>query len=155
MASVRTLRTYTQMNMNNLLEITQSWTDSRNEAYKRVFIMDDKGRGNIAVEPYKDYDGKRMGYIANLCERRISEAGLAKRLLQRAEDIAKAYNCEYTVLDWTLRNSPYWVFDWYERSGYKEKETGDGCARMVKSLTPTFDDILNDNKDVLQRLKNS
>jgi hypothetical protein len=38
-------------------------------------------------------------------------------------------------LEWSLKESPYWVIEWYTRLGYDEKEIGNGCALLKRPLT--------------------
>ena len=61
--------------------------------------------------------------------------GLARQLMDEAHKTAKHLGAKVTALEWSLKESPYWVFDWYTRLGYDEKEIGNGCALMKRPLT--------------------
>jgi hypothetical protein len=39
------------------------------------------------------------------------------------------------TLEWDRRDSPQWVFDWYTRQGFDEREFSEGYAMMVKDMT--------------------
>jgi GNAT superfamily N-acetyltransferase len=61
--------------------------------------------------------------------------GLARELMDEAHETAKHLGAKVTALEWSLKDSPYWVFDWYTRLGYDEKEIGNGYALMKRPLT--------------------
>jgi hypothetical protein len=54
--------------------------------------------------------------------------------MDEAHKTAKHLGAKVTALEWSLEESPHWVFDWYCRLGYDEKEFGKGCALMKKEL---------------------
>lgn len=60
--------------------------------------------------------------------------GLARQLMDEAHKTAKHLGAKVTALEWSLKESPYWVIEWYTRLGYDEKEIGNGCALMKRSL---------------------
>lgn len=62
--------------------------------------------------------------------------GYGRKLLDRALKIAREAHCRMIVLDWDERDTPRWVFDWYIRRGFDEREFGKGCARLYLKLDP-------------------
>lgn len=80
-------------------------------------------------------DHKGVGYIWNL---QIHESyrgiGLGKILLREIINYAKMNGCKSVTLDWSIDEAPRWVFDWYIRQGFDEKEFGRDCAFMEKKL---------------------
>jgi len=98
---------------------------------KRAVFMADNGRGCVIVEIPK---GKKP-YLYNLnvmpdCRK----GGIATTLMDAAEDWAREQGADCITLAWSLSEAPYWVFDWYVRRGYDEKEIGSKCALMEKRL---------------------
>lgn len=59
--------------------------------------------------------------------------GIGKQLLSMAEGIAKDNGQEIVCLEWE-KPTPQWVFDWYYRMGYDEREFGKNYAAMYKTL---------------------
>jgi hypothetical protein len=55
--------------------------------------------------------------------------------MDEAHKTAKHLGAKVTALEWSLKESPQWVFDWYTLLGYDEKEIGNGCALMKRPLT--------------------
>lgn len=60
--------------------------------------------------------------------------GLAQKLMDEARKKAKHLGAKTCVLEWSLEESPHWVFDWYTRLGYDEKEFGPGCSLMKMEI---------------------
>lgn len=60
---------------------------------------------------------------------------LARELMDEAHKTAKHLGAKVTALVWSLKESPYWVIEWYTRLGYDEKGIGNGCALMKRPLT--------------------
>lgn len=59
--------------------------------------------------------------------------GHAKRLLRRAEEIAKAEGHESVTLEWEAVNSGEYLLDFYLRNGYDEKEfSGNGDYYLLE-----------------------
>ena len=56
--------------------------------------------------------------------------GLARRLMDEAKKVAKHLGAHTCALEWSIEESPHWVFQWYTRLGYDEKEFGNGYALM-------------------------
>ena len=62
------------------------------------------------------------------------KGGMGKALLKAAIDKAKERNCKKVVLNWNAKSTPLWVFEWYERNGFKEIEFGMYDHLMRKEL---------------------
>ena len=60
--------------------------------------------------------------------------GLATELLSKAEEIAASLGHKEVALEWNIRDSPRWVFHWYERRGYEERFFSDYGSTMFKQL---------------------
>ena len=91
--------------------------------------------GVVELTVYKNGEHEGEALVWNLyvdeTERR---KGLARELMNEARKIAKHLGAHACVLEWSLRESPNWVFDWYCRLGYEEKEFGPGCSLMELEL---------------------
>ena len=88
----------------------------------------------LAVYNHGEHEGEALVwnlYVDNLHRRK----GLARQLMDEAHKTAKHLGAKVTALEWSLKESPYWVFDWYTRLGYDEKEIGNGYALMKRPLT--------------------
>lgn len=67
----------------------------------------------------------------------LRRQGYAARLMDRAEQIAMENGHESVYLEWSIKESPTEIFQWYERSGYEEKafSVGENAnALMCKQL---------------------
>jgi ribosomal protein S18 acetylase RimI-like enzyme len=84
---------------------------------------------------FKDGVHKGEAYLWNLHVRgECRRLGFGRTLLLRAISVARSRGCEMATLDWDIKESPRWVFDWYTRNGFEEREFGRDCAFMVKTL---------------------
>ena len=107
--------------------------------YKKALIFNRFGSVQVDLmdRPTKFNDSNRTytAYIHSLwVNEKARKNGLATRLMDAAEKLAKdTYNKE-VYLEWNLKESPQWVEDWYFRRGYDDVEFGAGCALMVKKL---------------------
>jgi len=96
---------------------------------------DQKQIGIIEIRIFKEDPYKGEAYFWNLhvnAERRGK--GYGRTLLKAATYIAKNSGCNVATLDWDIKESTKWVFDWYTRNGFEEREFGRDCAFMVKKL---------------------
>ena len=91
--------------------------------------------GVVELAVYKKGEHEGEALVWNLyvdeSERR---KGLARQLMDEARKTAKHLGAHTCALEWSLRESPNWVFDWYCRLGYDEKEFGPGCSLMKLEL---------------------
>ena len=88
----------------------------------------------LAVCKHGEHEGEAL--VWNLyVDKDHRRKGVARKLMDEAHKTAKHLGAKVTALEWSLKDSPYWVFDWYIRLGYDEKEIGNGCALMKRPLT--------------------
>jgi len=91
--------------------------------------------GVVELAVYKNGEHQDEALVWNLyVDEPHRRKGLARKLLNEAHKTAKHLGAKTAVLEWSLRESPYWVIEWYSRQGYDEKEFGNGCALMKKEL---------------------
>ena len=88
----------------------------------------------LAVYKHGEHEGEALVWNLYVDEGHRRK-GLAQKLMDEAHKTAKHLGAKVTALEWSLKDSPYWVFDWYTRLGYDEKEIGNGCALMKRPLT--------------------
>lgn len=114
----------------------QDWNE-----YIRHVLMCGYGMVNVDISHSTNnrYGCKTLiwGLYVNEKERR---KGIAKKLLAMAEDIARDNGQEIVCLE-CEKPTPQWVFDWYIRMGYEDREFGNGYAAMYKTLTIRKEEI--------------
>ena len=122
--------------------------------YTETYITEWKDKDNVIISLWNDeYDVSEQVGVVELAVYKHGEhygealvwnlyvdkphrrKGLARQLMDEAHKTAKHLGAKVTALEWSLEESPYWVFDWYTRLGYDEKEIGNGCALMKRPLT--------------------
>ena len=87
--------------------------------------------GVVELAVYKKGEHEGEALVWNLyVDKEYRRKGLARRLMDEARKWAKHLGAHTCALEWSLRESPNWVFDWYCRLGYDEKEFGPGCSLM-------------------------
>ncbi len=109
-------------------QYTQDWLDR-----KRIILVSDKGSVFVDVDYSPDDFGARAFIWGLFVKTEYRRKGMGGQLLARAEEAARWLGQTIVALEWE-RPTPQWVFDWYIRRGYEEKEFGDGCAKMYKVL---------------------
>jgi GNAT superfamily N-acetyltransferase len=97
-------------------------------------IPEQVGVVELAVYKHGEHEGEAMVWNLYVDEDHRRK-GLARELIDEAHKTAKHLGAKVTALEWSLKESPYWVLDWYCRLGYDEKEIGNGCALMKRPLT--------------------
>ena len=91
--------------------------------------------GIIEIHIFKEGPRKGEAHLWNLhVDQEYRGEGCGRILLQNAIFIAKESGCNVATLDWDIKEAPKWVFDWYTRNGFEEREFGRDCAFMVKTL---------------------
>jgi GNAT superfamily N-acetyltransferase len=124
------------------------------EYYTETYITEWKDKDNVIISLYKDgYSVSEQVGVVELAVYKHGEhegealvwnlyvdedhrrKGLARTLMDEAHKTAKHLGAKVTTLEWSLKESPYWVIDWYRRLGYDEKEFGPGNALMKRLLT--------------------
>ena len=114
----------------------QTWADSR-----RLLIVDERNHGSVQVvmpDPEVPYSRIRGRADALICCLWVDEGfrrqGSATCMLEAAEREAQRLGCRSVCLEWDRREAEEWTLRWYERLGYKERESGYGCSLLVKKL---------------------
>lgn len=99
-----------------------------------------KGTASVQLELFdtpQDWDGfKGRAFIWGLwVDEPIRRQGVATRLMDRAEQIARENGHETVFLEWSIKESPIEISYWYNRRGYDEKSFTPGVnALMCKKL---------------------
>lgn len=92
--------------------------------------------GVVELAVYKNGEHQGEALVWNLyVDKEHRRKGLARRLMDEAHKTAKYLGVKVTALEWSLKESPHWVLDWYCRLGYDEKEFGPGNALMKRPIT--------------------
>jgi GNAT superfamily N-acetyltransferase len=121
--------------------------------YTETFITERKNKDNVIISLWHyDYDTSEQVGVVELAVYKNGEhegealvwnlyvnedhrrKGLARKLMDEAHKTAKHLGAKVTALEWSLKESPYWVIEWYTRLGYDEKEIGNGCALMKRPI---------------------
>lgn len=92
--------------------------------------------GVVELGYYKNGEHEGEALVWNLyVNEEHRHKGIARWLMAKAHEIAKELGAKTTALEWSLEESPFWVFDWYCRLGYDEKEIGTGSSLMRRPLS--------------------
>ena len=87
----------------------------------------------LAVYKHGEHEGEALVWNLYVDEPHRRK-GLARELMDEAHKTAKHLGVKVTALEWSLKDSPHWVLDWYHRLGYDEKEFGPGNALMKRPI---------------------
>lgn len=118
------------------LHFSTEWADCDNIVISLYEKCDLYQIGIVEVRVFKTGDHKGEALVWNLYVHDTHRGkGYGRVLLSDAYDAAMLADCKKIVLEWDLRDSPQWVFDWYVREGFEEKEFGRGYALMEKEIT--------------------
>ena len=91
--------------------------------------------GVVELAVYKNGEHEGEALVWNLyVDESHRRKGLARELMDKAHKTAKHLGAKVTALEWSLKESPYWVIEWYTRLGYDEKEFGPGNALMKRPI---------------------
>ncbi len=114
----------------------QHWFD-----IDRIIVTDEANNASVQLDIFHKDDEKRHEVFKADCllwalwvSNPFRGQGVAKRLMEVAERYAITFGCESVALEYDRRDSEPWVFRWYERLGYEEKEFGRYNTLMVKQL---------------------
>lgn len=107
--------------------IISMWNDKKD-------VSEQVGVVELAVYKHGEHEGEALVWNLYVNEDHCRK-GLARKLMDEAHQTARHLGAKITVLEWSLKESPYWVFDWYTCLGYDEKEIGNGYALMKRPLT--------------------
>lgn len=94
----------------------QNW-----ESYKRIIIVSDKGSVfiDLSQQPLYTFCNYVKSEIWGLfVEESSRNKGIARQLMQYAENIIKKLGESYVAVVWN-NSTPLWVLEWYKKSGYK------------------------------------
>lgn len=111
-----------------MIEQRQEWNS------KVIYLIADE-YGSAQLELYKDM--QNFGGTCWLWDLFVlpeyRRQGHAKRLLKRAEKIAKAEGHKSVILEWEAVNSEEWLLHHYLRNGYTEKQfSGNGDYYLLE-----------------------
>ncbi|MBQ8713067.1 MAG: GNAT family N-acetyltransferase [Prevotella sp.] len=96
---------------------------------------DNTEAGIVEVRTFKTGKNKGRAYIWNLSVGEQHRGkGYGRALLSDAYDVAMLAGCREVELEWDRRDFPQWVFDWYQREGYDEREFSRDYALMVMPI---------------------
>ena len=87
----------------------------------------------LAVYKHGEHEGEALVWNLYVDEDHRRK-GLARKLMDEAHKTAKHLGVKVTALEWSLKESPYWLIEWYSRLGYDEKEFGNGYALMKRPI---------------------
>ena len=96
-------------------------------------VSEQVGVVELAVYKHGEHEGEALVWNLYVDEGHRRK-GLAQKLMDEARKMAKHLGAKTCVLEWSLEESPHWVFDWYTRLGYDEKEFGPGCSLMKMEI---------------------
>ena len=115
--------------------------------YKYTQIREDKTRiifvsakGSVFLDITYSPNGKdKKAFIWSLnVKEEYRGKHFARVLLTSAEAAAKEYDVTKIELEWQSP-TPKWVYYWYIRCGYREKEYDSGYSRLCKDLIKDLD----------------
>ena len=106
--------------------IISLWNDEKD-------VSEQVGVVELAVYKHGEHEGEALVWNLYVDEDHRCK-GRARRLMDEAHKTAKNLGAKVTALEWSLNESPYWVFDWYTHLGYDEKEFGPGNALMKRPI---------------------
>lgn len=94
----------------------QNWKD-----YKRVIVVSNKGSVFIDLYEYPLYpncNSVKSEIWALFVGKSFRNKGIAKQLMQYAENIVKQFGESCIAIVWNTY-TPLWILEWYKKSGYK------------------------------------
>ncbi|MCM1225129.1 MAG: GNAT family N-acetyltransferase [Lachnospiraceae bacterium] len=109
--------------------------EQRQEWNNKVIYLISNEYGSVQLELYKDK--QNFGGTCWLWDLFVvpehRRQGHAKRLLKRAEEIAKNEGHKSVFLEWEAVNSEDWLLHYYLRQGYDEKQfSGNGDYYLLE-----------------------
>ena len=91
------------------------------KSYKRIIIVSDKGSVFIDISQQSLYtlcNSVKSEIWGLFVEEPFRNKGIAKKLIQYAENIIKQFKESYIAIVWN-NSTPLWVLEWYKKIGYK------------------------------------
>ena len=111
-----------------ICKYTQIW-----EYKTRIIFVSDKGSVFLDIT-YSPNGKDKKAFIWGLnVKGEFRGKHFARVLLSSAEAAAKEYDVSEIELEWQCP-TPKWVYYWYIRCGYREKEYDAGYSRLCKDL---------------------
>ena len=101
--------------------------DDESDMHQQVGVVE------LAVHKNGEHQGEALVWNIYV-DKEHRRKGLARKLMDEAHKTAKHLGVKVTALEWSLKESPHWVLDWYCRLGYDEKEFGPGNALMKRPI---------------------
>ena len=105
------------------MEITSHILIQEWHNYTNYLIVDDEFRGSISLLIYKE--PQQYDVEAFICDLWVNKdhrrLGIAKRLIGKAEAIAKEKGYKYISLWWDSRDTSNDIYEWYMSRGYDSK----------------------------------
>lgn len=112
-----------------MIEQRQEWNS------KVIYLIADEF-GSVQLELYKEK--QNFGGTCWLWDLFVKpehrKQGHAKRLLKRAEEIAKAEGHKSVFMDWDEINTPHEILQWYLREDYNDVKFRKGYCLLEKKL---------------------
>ena len=105
-----------------------NWTTFRTQT-----LITNDGFGMISIDYYKERPDTAFIHDFSVIPP-ARKKGVGKMLLQAAMTQIKERGCKVAELNYNSVSTPMWVFDWYERNGFKEVEFGRENHLMRKLL---------------------
>lgn len=106
----------------------QNW-----ESFTRYLIFSPEG--SVIFEKHKNplpWGG--YAYIFGLwVVDEYRKQGIARQLLDKAEEIAQSIGCKDVCLEW-VNTTPNWTLQWYYRQGYRDLELGSDSILLIKEF---------------------
>lgn len=90
-----------------------------------VLFTDEENHGSVVLVLYDEPRGDNhiKAYIQNFwVDKEYRGNGVGSRLLDMAEEYAAEHGNDYVFLEWSDRDSPRHVFDYYLKRGYDDIE---------------------------------
>jgi ribosomal protein S18 acetylase RimI-like enzyme len=114
----------------NIRTQRQEWHD-----VTRYIIYTDEGTVQLELFNHNNTMYGGTAYIYNLwVNEGARRQGIAKALMQRAEDIAKENGHKSVLLCWNKLDTPKAILQWYKSLGYNYNQSDKGVSVMRKWL---------------------
>lgn len=108
----------------------QTW-----ELMTLYLLTTEGGSAQLEIYPEPEGDYGVRAYICKLwVEPEYRRKGLAKALLDTAEELARREGMEAVFLEWYEPDTPRWMLDYYMERGYGEVAFSRGDALLKKVL---------------------
>jgi len=91
--------------------------------------------GVVELAVYKHGEHKGEAFVWNLyVDENHRGKGLSMKLMNEAHKTAKHLRAKATTLEWSLKESPYWVKELYFRLGYDEEKIDNDYVLMKREI---------------------